>query len=133
PHAHGIPTELIPGVTGPACTLCGLTAQPCYVDGACLLFPNSTGDLIINIIPARDKHFVANGEGCGTTGLHFQVPSNAFGYPFFPLLLTQARPIYFTFVRTECFETINQMMRTLSHELVETLSDPMPGAFWYDH
>jgi len=131
PHANGVPSEVLPGATGLACTLCGVTLLPCYLDGVCMLVPNSTGDLIINVIPPKDKHFFGVGD-CSMKGYHFQVPSNAFGYPFFPLVLTQGRPIYFTLMRTECFETIDEMMGTLSHELVETLSDPYPGAFWYD-
>ena len=57
PHAHGVPSELIPGITGLSCTLCGVTPLPCYLDGVCLLVPNSSGDLIINVFPPRDKHF----------------------------------------------------------------------------
>jgi hypothetical protein len=134
PRANGIPTELLPG-TGNTCSLCGITLMPCYLDGICLLTPNATGDLIINVIPPHNRHFfVTAGESCNdpqSVGYHFQVPSNALGYPLLPLAMTQGRPIYFTFNRTECFNDISELIHNITHEMVEAITDPQPGAFWW--
>jgi hypothetical protein len=141
PMVHGIPTLFLPGAPS-VCSFCG-TALPCFADAACRASPNPTGDLLINLfVPKGSRPFPSECKP-----YHFQAPTWSMGWPAAPLPGTQGRPIYYTVIPVDCYASgtertpagtmipvtaVDRMMADVAHEMVEVLTDPMPGAFWYN-
>src|SRR5712692_1032939 len=141
PMVHGVPTLFLPGAPS-VCGFCG-EILPCFVDPPCRASPNPTGDLLINLfVPRGHRPFPSECHA-----YHFQAPTWALGWPIAPLPGTQARPLYYTVIPVDCYTSgdettpagkvisvtaIDRMMADVAHEMVEVLTDEMPGAFWYN-
>jgi hypothetical protein len=87
------------------------------------LVPNPTGHTIYNVILPRSTTIDDFGSrSCVDYGAyHFQVPS-ALGFP-----------IYYTVIPSKCASSVSDLMRLMSHEIVEAATDPMPLFHWIDN
>jgi hypothetical protein len=107
----------------------------CYMDPACLASPNATGDTIYNIfLPANTS---LNELGGGATAFHFQFPSNRIGsYPPVPqtgVFGTSGRPLYIVIIPVKNNPTFAGLIETMTHEDIEVVTDPFPGASWINN
>jgi hypothetical protein len=133
PHAGGAPTSLLTG--GGICT-CGslLTPIPCFIDKTCLVFPNATGNLLLNVFIPANRSMT---EAREITAGHGQVPSEA---KAFVLAFSQGRPIYVTYYLLDRIIAraggvgtagVGDLLNNIGHEMVESLTNPN-AQFWFD-
>jgi len=96
-------------------------------------FPNTTGDVIYNmIIPAGTT--ISDLGGARITcrdyhAYHFMVNSD---FRFVSPGGLEGRPIYYTVIPVDCFTNVPDLIAGISHEVVEAIHDPLPPAFWID-
>jgi hypothetical protein len=129
-----VPTQLALPSLG--CSLCGSAPAPaaCYADPGCSLTPNATGTVLYNVfLPVGTKLNDAGGSyvSCRDYGaFHAQIPSWQIGgvTPG-----TGGRPLYFTLIPVECASgSFDTLMESLTHEMVEAATDPLPLTAWFD-
>jgi hypothetical protein len=128
-----VPTQV--GLPSPACAACGSLPGPaCLVDPGCLAAPNPTGKVFYNVfVPKGTQLNDAGGAfvSCVNYGaFHAQIPSMPIGGIFSPI--AGGRPLYFTVIPLDCVSNMSQLMETVSHELVEAMTDPLPLTSWFD-
>ena len=127
-----VPTE----IAGPslACSLCSSAPGPaCFADPGCFASPNATGTVIYNVfLPLGTELNDAGGSlvSCHDYGaFHAQVPSMQIGGV---TPNTGGRPLYFTLIPVCPGSTFDGLMESVSHELVEAATDPLPLTAWFD-
>jgi len=133
PIAGGAPNPL-------TCTLCAAGPFDCFdvLEPFCTLTPNPTGNHIYVVFLPRATQIEDFGRfSCrpGTyNGLHFQIPSRGVFsiFPPFVLPFSQGRPLNLAVIPTACFTSVADMMTTVTHEIVEAASDPLPPFHWID-
>jgi hypothetical protein len=127
-----VPTQL--AFPSPACVPCGSVPGPaCLTDPICLASPNPTGTVIYNVfLPKGTRLNDAAGSSVSCRdyiAFHAQIPSMAVGGISG---VAGGRPLYFTLIPVECASTIGDLMISVSHELVEAATDPLPLTSWFD-
>lgn len=133
PIAGGAPNPL-------TCTVCAAGPFDCFdiLEPFCTLTPNPTGDHIYVVFLPRATQIEDFGRfSCrpGTyNGFHFQIPSRGLFWIFPPFVapFSQGRPLNLAVIPTACFTSVTEMMTTVTHEIVEAASDPLPPYHWID-
>jgi hypothetical protein len=133
----GVPTAV--GAPNPvACHACGFVPADCFniLEPFCTLTPNATGSRIYVVFLPRGTQIEDFGRfSCKDyDALHFQIPSRAlfFFLPPFVILGSQGRPLNLAIIPTACFHSVDEMMESVTHEIVEAATDPLPLAHWLD-
>lgn len=131
PNAGGAPNPL-------TCGLCGGAPVPCFniLEPLCTTTANPTGDRIyIVFLPRGTKINDFGRESCvDYNAFHFQIPSQALFsiLPPFVIPFTQGRPLNLAIIPTACFNSVAEMMVSVTHEIIEAASEPLPLAHWVD-
>lgn len=121
-----------------SCLLCGGAPIPCFniLEPFCTTTPNPTGDRIYIVFLPRGTTIDDFGRrSCvDYNAFHFQIPSQGIFsiFPPFVIPFTQGRPINLAIIPTACFPSVAEMMKAVTHEIIEAASDPLPLAHWLD-
>ena len=133
----GVPNVL--GAPNPlTCGACGALPIDCFnvLEPLCAATPNPTGNRIYVVFLPKGTTIDDFGrKSCVDYGaFHFQIPSRALFsiLPPFVVPLTQGRPLNLAIIPTDCFSSVGDMMASVTHEVVEAASDPLPLAHWLD-
>jgi hypothetical protein len=148
PNALGVPNPLTCPVCGPlpidcfdpiaASVILGNPVAGAAAAALCVATPNPTGNRIYVLFLPKGTVIDDFGRRSCVPGsydaFHFQIPSRSLFFPGPPFVIpgTQGRPVNIAIIPTECFSSVGEMMKSVTHELVEAATDPLPLAHWLD-
>jgi hypothetical protein len=133
----GVPASI--GLPNPVtCALCGAVPIDCFniVEPLCVATPNPTGNRIYVVFLPKGTIIDDFGRQSCTDydAFHFQIPSRMLFsiFPPFGIPGTQGRPLNLAIIPTECAGSVAELMASVTHEIVEAATEPLPLAHWLD-